>query len=281
VDDFRNRGDVGSIRRSKSPKSDVSGGFEERPPARRSGGKVNLRKALVRDQMIDKAAALFYSNGFAQTTINDIAGALELSRSSVYHYFKSKEEVLAALIEREAQSPYDAIMKLYADRRLTPTERLRQAVIQGIMRRLSGEPQFLVLSRLEAEGMPDYLAADYNSRKREILDLYSRMVADGIAAGEFRDIDPKLAAFAIIGMANWTSWWFLPGGRWTPQQIGAMIVDFALFGLTRRDHDDRPANDMSEAILALKRNLAALERLAGPPVQTGSKKPHRSNARRK
>jgi len=51
-------------------------------------------------------------------------------------------------------------------------------VIYGIVRRLSGEPRFLVLSRLEADGMPNDLTEFYNGSKRQILEQYTRMISD-------------------------------------------------------------------------------------------------------
>src|SRR5690606_39106007 len=55
----------------------------------------NPRKALVRDRLLEKAAELFCTSGYARTSINDIADSLDLKRSSVYHYFKNKEEIIS------------------------------------------------------------------------------------------------------------------------------------------------------------------------------------------
>jgi len=238
---------------------------KHKPSATRAkaGSKPNIRKDLIRDRLIDTAAEVFYARGYRQSNINDIAAALHLSRSSVYHYFRNKKAILAALLEREVLIPYNANLQLMERRDLKPSERLREAVIYGIVRRLSGEPRFLVLSRLEADGMPNDLTEFYNGSKRQILEQYTRMISDCIAAGEFRKVDPHIAAFAIIGMANWTSWWYSPSGRMSPKEIGDAIVDIGLLGLARRSAQDGSGDQVRVAVKQLKKQLESLERAAG------------------
>lgn len=221
----------------------------------------NPRKALVREQLIDKATEIFRTKGYAQTSINDIAAELGLQRSSVYHYFANKEEVLAALIEKESSKPYDDILRVLMIPDLSARERLRRVVSEGVVRRLTGSPRFLVLHRLEAEMPPD-LAALYNRSRRRIFDLYTRVIAEGVKAGEFREMDASVAAFAVIGMANWTSWWYSPKGKLSPEQIADAIVDFALNGLARAPQAGEAVDSLGAAIRALKDNILLLERLA-------------------
>src|SRR5213592_3878027 len=88
---------------------------------------TNPRKELVREELIDIAAKMFDSKGFAQTGMGDIARELGLGRSAVYHYFRNKEEILAALVEAEALTPSQQLQELIGNKSLTATERLRRA----------------------------------------------------------------------------------------------------------------------------------------------------------
>lgn len=194
----------------------------------------NPRKELVREQLIDIAAQLFDSKGYVQTSINDIARAIGLGRSAVYHYFRNKEEILAALVEAEALTPSHQLMELSEQAELSPSERLRRAVVAGISRRLSSGSRFILLARLEAQ-IPEELGPVYNKGRRDIYDFYVKCIVDGMEAGEFREVDPKVAAFAVIGMANWTSRWYSPSGPRTPTEIGEIIADMALHSLTARE----------------------------------------------
>lgn len=220
---------------------------------------TNPRKELVREQLIDIAARLFDRKGYAQTSINDIAQAIGLGRSAVYHYFRNKEEILAALVEAEALTPSHQLQRLMEQPHLMPSERLRRAIVDGIQRRLSPGSRFILLSRIEDQ-IPAELGPLYNKGRRDIYEFYVHCIRDGIAAGEFRRTDPKIAAFAVIGMANWTSRWYSPSGPRTPKEIGEIIADMALQGLRARESSPLDHEEVRGHIAALRDQIDRIER---------------------
>ncbi len=221
----------------------------------------NPRKALVRDRLLEKAAELFCTSGYARTSINDIADSLDLKRSSVYHYFKNKEEIISALFDDEITRRCNSILELFEQKELTPTERLIRAVTDGIILRLRAGSRFLVFDRLESE-VPEDIRRNYTRSRRQILDLYTRMIADGVKAGEFRDVDVQMAAFAVIGMSNWTALWYSPSGNKTPQEIARILVDIVIHGLSRPDGERPTPRTLAAAIDNLKEDIHLLERLS-------------------
>ena len=220
---------------------------------------TNPRKELVREQLIDIASQLFDSKGYAQTSINDIARAMGLGRSALYHYFRNKEEILAALVEAEALTPSHQLQELIERQDLTPTQRLRHAIIDGIERRLSSGSRFILLARLEGQ-IPKELAPLYNKGRRDIYDFYVRCISDGMATGEFRSVDPKIAAFAVIGMANWTSRWYSPSGVRSPREIAEIIADLALHGLTAEKAPVQDDAGIKAALQSMREQVDWLER---------------------
>ena len=229
-------------------------------PVREARQPTNPRKELVREQLIDIAARMFDSKGYAQTGMGDIAREIGLGRSAVYHYFRNKEEILAALVEAEALTPSHQLQELIDDASLTAGIRLRRAIVEGIVRRLSSGSRFLLFSRLEAQ-IPEHLGGLYNQSRRQIYEFYVRCISDGIASGEFRDVDPKIAAFAVIGMANWTSRWYSPAGPKTPRQIAEVIADIAMQGLRAVDRANGDLAALREAVHALRGQVEGLEDL--------------------
>lgn len=223
-----------------------------------SRNNTNPRKELVREQLIDIAAKMFDTKGYAQTGMADIAQAIGLGRSAVYHYFRNKEEILAALVEAEALTPSHRLQDLFEDRTLTATERLKRAVIDGIERRLTSGSRFLLFSRLEAQ-IPEHMGELYNRSRRQIYDFYVRCIVDGIAAGEFREVDPKIAAFAVIGAANWTSRWYSPHGPKSPREIAEIIADIVMQGLRKPKAAQADLAAVRSTIQALRAQIEALE----------------------
>lgn len=221
---------------------------------------TNPRKELVREQLIDIAARMFDSKGYAQTGMADIAQAIGLGRSAVYHYFRNKEEILAALVEAEALTPSHQLQELIEDKSLTATERLKRAVLNGIERRLTAGSRFLLFSRLEAQ-IPEHMGALYNQSRRHIYDFYVRCIMDGIASGEFREVDPKIAAFAVIGAANWTSRWYSPSGPKTPREIAEIIADIVMQGLRKPEAAQADLAAVKATIQSLRAQIEAMEQL--------------------
>ena len=219
----------------------------------------NPRNQLVRDEILTKAAEVFEKRGFAQTRIQDIAQALDLSRSALYHYFKSKDEMLASLVQEHTSARLPALAELASAKTRPAGERLREALRRTIEIRLASGSRLRALDRLTAE-MPEDLRKRFDKDRRRILDLYADIVADGIAEGEFRDVDTRTAALALLGLASWTSWWYSPDGRRSPDELTQALVDIALNGLVRPDGCSKPL-DRAALLARVRADLDAIEHL--------------------
>lgn len=221
---------------------------------------ANPRKQLVREELLTKAAEVFEQRGFAQTRIQDIAEALALSRSALYHYFQSKEDILAALVEDHATGRVEVLRKLAEDQSRPAPDRLRDALRATIASRLSGGARLRVLDQVAAE-MPAELRKSFDRGRRRILDLYTKIMADGATSGEFRDIDARTAALAVLGIASWTSWWYSPSGRKTPEELVELLVDIALNGVIRAEGAVSAGRSREIIIKEIKSRLDELSRL--------------------
>jgi len=246
---------------SERAESSVEAVVEE-TSRQRAKRDTNPRKELVREQLIDVAARVFDEKGFERCSMSDIANAMGLGRSALYHYFRSKDEILAAIVEAEALAPSHQLKLLSAESGLSASEWMRRAVADGIVRRLSSGSRFVTLSRLEAQ-IPDELRRVYNHSRREIYDYYVHCIEHGIATGEFREVDAKIAAFSVIGMANWTSRWYSPMGRKSADEIATEIADLALASLRAPSARERVLNDAKDKIKILGDELEDLRRLLG------------------
>lgn len=83
-----------------------------------------MTHASTRQQIVDAADRLFYERGFGQTSFADIAAEVQISRGNFYHHFRSKDEILAAVIDaRSAQT--GEMLGTWETDGATPRERLR------------------------------------------------------------------------------------------------------------------------------------------------------------
>jgi AcrR family transcriptional regulator len=199
-----------------------------------------------RQEVLDCAVKLFAQRGFDGTSINDIAIMTTLQKASLYHYFPSKQSILAAVLE-------DGIADLWAAVQTAaliddPIERisgLLAAHVSNFRRRLPHIVVFLT-ERAKLDGK---LGATYLEQRRQYDSLYINAIRDGQKAGLFRSDDPVILAYAVLGMANWMVQWYDPKGRLSLDEVKQILQRCALGALSvnapslaaRDNHRRRPA----------------------------------------
>ena len=82
-----------------------------------------------KNEIIDTAAMLFESKGYEQCSVNDILTAIGIAKGTFYHYFKSKEEVLDAVIAKMMDQITQQVRSVEADPGLSPEEKLLQVFL--------------------------------------------------------------------------------------------------------------------------------------------------------
>ncbi|MCC8164572.1 MAG: TetR/AcrR family transcriptional regulator [Planctomycetes bacterium] len=87
--------------------------------------RIVKKPDVRRNEILDAAEALFGRKGYAKTTINDILTRLEIAKGTFYHYFTSKEELMAAIVARFIDNGIEAIQAIADDATMTAPEKLR------------------------------------------------------------------------------------------------------------------------------------------------------------
>jgi AcrR family transcriptional regulator len=218
------------------------------------------RKDLVLEQLLNKAAELFLQRGYANTRMQDIAESLHMSRSSLYHYFENKEEVLRALTEGDVLLATDRLESLLADSTVSWADKLRGWIEGNIREKLAGGVRFRLVDRIQND-LPAEYRETFRMQRRKVLDLVTSVIEGGVKAGEFRVTDPKITAFAVTGMSNWTAWWYSPHGRSTPDEIARCITEVAMRGILNATTSERARPEIESALGQLRSAAATLQGL--------------------
>jgi AcrR family transcriptional regulator len=183
-----------------------------------------------RIEILKSAAAAFRHRGYHGASVDEIASALEMTKGNLYYYFRNKEEILFACHDYSL----DVLLTLMTQVELEtsrPDEKLRKLVlafIHVILDELQGTALTLDLQALSPPLLKRVIA------KRDRFDHGMRaIIQQGIDDGIFRDGDPKMIAFAIMGAVNWISKWFDPAGPATSNEIGDAFADYLVGGLLR------------------------------------------------
>ena len=221
----------------------------------------NGKREALRQTVLDVAAELFVSKGFLGTSLQDIADAMEIGRTGIYHYFKSKDEILARLVEQITVFTEQQSAAALARGAGSPSEILREMVRNHAQVMLKHAIQFRVVDRNEND-LPPAILKIHETSKRAVLDNFTHVIARGMADGSFRPGDTRVAAFAVIGMCNWSAWWYRPDGRLTPAQISEQLAEMAVHSVRLPDAPRGRRENVADALRLLRHDLDALETLA-------------------
>lgn len=187
------------------------------------------------------AARFFASDGVRNTSMADIAGAVGIQKPSLYYFFASKEELLVEVLRPVVERPYRELEVIVGS-----AESIRSRFVDGMaalgeaFEREPDRMQILVRERLR-QHLPYESYAEVQRWKAMYTALWRRLIRQGIASGEFTDVDDKLAAFALIGAMNWMHAWFDPEGEFTGAQVGRWFADYLLSGFLAPAARCRPA----------------------------------------
>jgi AcrR family transcriptional regulator len=184
----------------------------------------------VQDRIRDAAVRLFAERGFDATSVQEIVDAADVTKGALYHYFRSKDDLLYeiyhALIGEQlahldriiaaGDPPPDTLRAVIVDLVETTTARLAEAaVFAREMHRLAAEP----MASLRAE------RRRYHAAVRDL-------IANGQAAGVFAPTaSAETVTLVVFGIVNQLPQWYRPDGPKTPAQLATELADFVLAGL--------------------------------------------------
>ena len=217
------------------------------------------RRDLLAAQFLQSAAALFAAKGFAATSLKDVADALGMTRSSIYHYYPNKE----ALLEEIMRGVTVPVARIFADvnaEYVNPLERIREVVRRLVLWVADPVTHFRLLDRSEAE-LPESIAKLHVRAKRQILSEMIKLVDAAVTSGEARNVDARVTSLSIIGMAMWTAWWFKPNQDQKLEFVANEIAENALASLRRAKSVQR-IESISDLTAEIRENLALIDGIA-------------------
>ncbi len=179
-----------------------------------------------REAIVQHAARLFASTGFRGASVADLATACDTSKSLIYHYYPSKEDILYAVMASHLdQLAQDMAEAAAAD--AAPEERLSR-MIHDFMRHYVGAADRQKVLLNELGNLPPERRRAIVAQQRTIIDTVTHLL------GEINPVlhaDPghaRVKTMLLFGMINWTHTWFNPSGTVSADQIADMALNLIL-----------------------------------------------------
>jgi AcrR family transcriptional regulator len=187
-----------------------------------------IESGARRREIDEVASELFHANGYAATSVRDIARALDIQGASLYAHVASKEDVLWSIVDGAATAFESKADEAVADTATSdPVERLA-ALVEAHVDVVTADPQRASVFVTEWR----HLSADRRAAIAQRRDAYEArfraVIEDGTAVGAFRATDSALAATFILTALNGIATWYRPDGRLSADRIADHYVDLAL-----------------------------------------------------
>lgn len=182
----------------------------------------------TKDRILEEAARLFTQKGYEATSVQDLAEALGLSKAALYHYFRSKEEILYEVSLLALRGLVEAGERALEE---SDPKKALLAFMQGHARFFEENYPFFVTMLQGIQSLsPERRAQTVALRDRHEGNL-RRILRWGMEEGAFRQVDVALAGRAILSMLNWMIRWFRPGGPLRAEEVAQFYFELILKGL--------------------------------------------------
>jgi len=206
--------------------------------ATRSGRAPRLKPGVKREQIFDVAIESFGRDGYEDTKWADIAAAVDIGSTALYHYFESKQHCLFEImgkavadfrerfdqITAEHDDWAEALIAVLEDQfNLTEREVLRQRVLVAELGRLA------VRRPLPREESARTTA---RAHVRDLEFAWGAFLARGMQQGVIPESDPRLLTRAALGLYNSIWHWYRPGGPLSLADVRRFFIsrELALLG---------------------------------------------------
>jgi AcrR family transcriptional regulator len=178
-----------------------------------------------REAILDAAARLYARKGFQGASIAEIAEAGGTSKSLIYHYFPSKDDILHEVMTTHLDALVEAAEETTASG--SAHEKLN-ALTHAFMRLYVGAQDSHKVLLNELDNLPPARRTEVVAKQRRIIGAVETLVR------ELRPGAGDLAlplAMLFFGMINWTHTWFRPGGAVDAERLADEAVKLMLGGI--------------------------------------------------
>lgn len=194
-------------------------------------------------ELVDTAARIFHDKGYDATSVQDVADAVGILKGSLYHYIKTKNDLLYAIAEQANAASLETIDQVRS-LELDPAGELA-AFIRAHLELLLREGVKFRVYLHDVQSLNEDQYERVAQRRREYARYVEQLIARGQSEGVFASpVDSHLLGLGLLGMLNWTNEWFRSDGPTAPED---MIRAYTDSGLRLVGVDSKMIDDLSHS----------------------------------
>tara|TARA_R110002110_G_scaffold939_5_gene3473 strand:+ start:583 stop:1206 length:624 start_codon:yes stop_codon:yes gene_type:complete len=176
-----------------------------------SSTTVEERRENRRDEILRAAQDLFHRQGYANTSLDDIARAVGIKREGLYYYFPNRTQILIAIIKPLGLQLRDRVREIL-ESDASPEDKICQTVENHLMRFENRFAESKITLRDDYFSENEDVLGEMQPIWDEYETLWVAIIREGQDKGVFDEtLDPRLAHLGILGLCNWVARWYRPG----------------------------------------------------------------------
>ena len=172
------------------------------------------------------AAEVFHTKGYHEATLEEIASITDYTKSSIYYYVKSKQDLLFEVNKLSLELLIDSMTKI-TETSLSPEEKLSQAIKMHIKTAIDKLSLMSTAFQLEF-ALQEPFKTDIKVIRDEYEAMWLSILNEGVKKGVFNQMDQKIIIFIILGSMNWMKQWYTKTGRLNEMEISEIFCNYLI-----------------------------------------------------
>lgn len=190
---------------------------------------MNLRERKItkkKEDILRSASLVISRKGFHNTTMEDIAAELLMTKGSLYYYFKNKEELLYRCHDLILSDAMNKMENIYIEE-IDSIEKMRNAIKVHMDIAIQEKEIFNLI--VKPEQIFSYEHIEFIIQKRDkYAGYFDKIIEQGVDKGEFSLKQKKMARMIILGATNWIQVWYSPEGEFSKEEIEEIYAEYLL-----------------------------------------------------
>ncbi|WP_374722356.1 TetR/AcrR family transcriptional regulator [Peribacillus tepidiphilus] len=187
----------------------------------------------MKQKILDTSIHLFDQQGFKETSIQDIVDSIGVTKGTFYYYYNSKQELLKDICLTYIEDLVTQQEAIIHDGEKDCTTKLYEIVYMLIHNIKSQRRSARIFFR-EMRHLGEHQFKEIKAKRTLFRENYQKLIEEGISKGEFKNsLNPDMLTFGILGITNWSYYWFNPEGAVSEEKLTEIYMDLILNGIKK------------------------------------------------
>jgi AcrR family transcriptional regulator len=164
------------------------------------------------EKILSVAGALITQKGYNGTSFQEIANEVGIHKSTLFHYFKNKEELLLRILEKSIDEVNSDLREIAHSIELEPQEKLRKVIDNHLTTMIYKHSDNVNAYLYELRNLSRKNQRKYLEKRKRYEKHFEKIIDEMKAKGYFNSLDTKIVVFGLLGMLNWVAKWYKKDG---------------------------------------------------------------------